>query len=93
MLFLVIEPSIVIDILSGVAKVLPEGSFVWIGAYGFDRERLTEVSHQLKGSIFAKPSSSIDYPSLDSFRQHNLVCKPVQTMMHGYGYIHLHSES
>ena len=51
MLLLVIEPQIVIDILRGVAKVVPEGTFVWIQAYNLDRERLTEVSHHLRGSI------------------------------------------
>ena len=74
-LLLVIEPQIVIDILRGVAKVVPEGTFVWIQAYNLDRERLTEVSHHLRGSITAKPSTSIVQPFLDYFRNRTLVSK------------------
>ena len=74
MLFVVHEPNIVADILRGVAKLVPEGTFVWIGpSADFNREQLRSVSQQLRESIIAEASYNIFHPFLQYFRNLTLV--------------------
>ena len=76
--FLVIDVVPAIQVLRDTAKLVPKGTFVWIGSDALSKELLTSVNRQFRGSFVIEPSSVIVQPFQHYFRNRTLVCKPME---------------
>ena len=72
-IFLVIDVDIVKRVLRGTEKLVPAGTFVWIGSDGVSIEELSSVSRLFQGGITTEPTGGIYQPFHDDFTNRTLV--------------------
>ena len=73
--FLVIDVEPAIQVLLKSAKLVPEGTFVWMGSDGLVSELLTPVTHLFRGGFIIEPTGFLVAFFQQYFRSRTLVCK------------------
>ena len=71
--FVVLKVDPAIAVIREAAKLVPEGTFLWIGSDGLVADYMYSVRHQFKGGFIIQPRGSRVPVFEDYFRKSTLV--------------------